>query len=335
MNHNINVSQVGVGYWGPNLLRNLINFKNFEVKKIVELSNDRLAFIHSTFPGIPTTKKLEEILEDPGIEAVVISTPANTHYDIAIKCLNKGKNVLIEKPMATTAAEIDKIIQISRRNNLIAMVGHTFLFNPAVIFIKKIIDSGEIGDVRYIYSQRLNLGRIRQDVDVLWNLAPHDISIIQYWLNNPEPLKIFRNGMDYVQKDIDDVVFLNIKYPNKVIANIHVSWLDPNKVRNITIVGSKKMIFYDDISENKIKIYDKGIDPVARLGENMDYDDINSLLYNYRSGGIKIPKIKWSEPLKNEIEHFYNSIIQKEKCLTDATHAKSVVKILEMSSYDK
>ena len=151
------------------------------------------------------------------------------------------------------------------------MVGHTFLFNNAVRYVKNLIEKGEIGDIRYIYSQRTNLGRIRNDIDALWNLAPHDISIIQYWLNNIKPLSMKREGMDYVQDGIEDVVFLNIKYPNNIIANIHVSWLDPHKIRKMTIVGTEKMVVYDDVSENKIMIYDKGIDRMAVLGEKYGF----------------------------------------------------------------
>ena len=195
-------------------------------------------------------------------------------------------------------------------------------------YVKTLIDSGRLGDIRYIYSQRVNLGRIRNDVDALWNLAPHDISIIQYWLNEPEPIHVTRNGMDYVQNGIDDVVFMNIEYPGNIIANIHVSWLDPHKIRKMTIVGSEKMVVYDDLAENKITIYDKGIDRMAVLGEGMDFDDPRSFSFNHRSGEVTIPKIKWVEPLKEEIEHFVDCIRTETECLTGVDHAEKVVQIL-------
>ena len=189
-----------------------------------------------------------------------------------------------------------------------------------------------LGNIRYIYSQRVNLGRIRDDVDALWNLAPHDVSIIQYWLNEPSPVSITRNGVSYVQNGIDDVVFLSIKYPGDVMANIHVSWLDPHKIRKMTIVGSKKMVVYDDIAENKITIYDKGIDRMAVLGKNMDFDDPSSFSFNHRSGDVVMPNFAWQEPLKTEIAHFLDCIESGTMCLTGADHAMKVVEILEKGS---
>ena len=197
--------------------------------------------------------------------------------------------------------------------------------------LKSIIESGELGDIRYIYSQRLNLGRIRDDVDALWNFAPHDISIIQYWLNEPEPIKIDKIGMDYVQKGIDDIIFMNITYPNNIMAHIHVSWLDPHKIRKMTVVGSKKMVVYDDIAENKVMIYDKGIDRMAVLGEQMDFDNPVTFSFNHRSGEVFIPVIDWVEPLKIEIDHFLKCIQNNIPCITGPEHAEKVVRILEMA----
>ncbi|MFW6103555.1 MAG: Gfo/Idh/MocA family protein [Bacteroidota bacterium] len=208
------------------------------------------------------------------------------------------------------------------------MAGHTFLYNEAVRYVKKLIDSGELGDLRYIYSQRLNLGRIRSDVDALWNLAPHDISIIQYWLNDPVPISVVKRGIGYIQDGISDVVFMNIIYPNKVMANIHVSWLDPGKIRSMTLVGSKKMVVYDDISDNKIAIYDKGIEQKAVLGEKMDYDNNSYPVFSLRSGDVLLPKIDFQEPLKVEINHFFDCIEKGVECLTGIEHAKKVVEIL-------
>ena len=232
--------------------------------------------------------------------------------------------------MAKTVDEINKIDEISKLNNLVAMVGHTFIFNQAVRDIKKYINEGILGDIRYIYGQRVNLGRIRKDVDALWNLAPHDISIVQYWLDEEIPTEVNTIGMDYVQDGINDVVFMNIKYQNKIMVNLQLSWLDPNKIRKLTIVGSKKMIVYDDIVDNKIMIYDKGIDPIAKLGEKMDFDKLNSIDYNHRSGNVITPAIDWTEPLCNEIDHFFDCIETNCDCLTGTSHAKNVIRILEM-----
>ena len=324
------VGQIGVGYWGPNLLRNLISNNNCTLKVVADKSKDRLEYVKNNYDNISVTLDPMDVLTDETIDAVIISTPVKTHYDLAMKALSRGKHVLVEKPMATTSEEVRKIDELSRKQKLIAMVGHTFLFNPAVRYIKDIIDSKELGDIRYIYCQRLNLGRIRDDVDALWNLAPHDISIIQYWLDDPDPLNVTNKGMDYVQNNIDDVSFMTIQYQNKVMAHIHVSWLDPNKTRKITVVGSKKMVVYDDIIDDKIKIYDKGIDKVAVLGQNMDFDKQTNYVFNQRSGDVYIPELSWSEPLRLEISHFIDCILKGEKCLTDANHARKVVKILEM-----
>ena len=231
--------------------------------------------------------------------------------------------------MASKIKDVRQIGDLAKENDLVVMVGHTFLFNSAVRHVKSLIDSRELGDIRYIYSQRVNLGRIRNDVDALWNLAPHDISIIQYWLGDSEPATVNRQGMAYVQKGIDDVVFLNITYPNGVLANIHVSWLDPHKIRRMTIVGSEKMVVYDDIAKDKIIIYDKGIDRIAVLGENMDFDNPGTFTFDNRSGDEIIPKIDWVEPLKTEIEHFVDCIKNGTDCITGPSHAAKVVHILE------
>ncbi|MCX5886659.1 MAG: Gfo/Idh/MocA family oxidoreductase [Proteobacteria bacterium] len=324
----LNIAQIGVGYWGPNLLRNLVSNKRCEVKKVVDLSPERRDYVRRLYPAIQLSDRLEEVFRDPLINAVVIATPVATHFDLAMKALEAGKHILVEKPIATSLEEVDKIKEQARRANLLVMAGHTFIFNSAVRYVKKCIDSNEIGDVRYIYSQRLNLGRIRSDVDALWNFAPHDISIIQYWLNNPKPLSVFKQGVDYIQNGIHDVVFLNIVYPGKIMANIHVSWLDPRKVRTMIIVGSKKMIVYDDVAENKIAIYDKGIDRMAVLGENMDYDKPFSLSFSHRSGDILLPTINFQEPLKVEIDHFIDCIENGTECITGIDHARKVVEIL-------
>jgi len=330
-NFSLRTAQIGVGYWGPNLLRNLVANKNCEVMQVADLSQERQEFIASIYPAITVTDDPEDILNNGDIDAVVIATPVATHFDFALRCLEAGKHILVEKPMATTVAEVKQIGKLAEEKSLIAMVGHTFLFNAAVRYVKTLIDKGELGDIRYIYTQRLNLGRIRTDVDALWNLAPHDISIIQYWLDDPEPVQVSRNGMDYVQNGVDDVVFMNIVYPDNVMANIHVSWLDPHKIRRMTVVGSKKMVVYDDISENKITIFDKGIDVKAKLGEQMDYDSGKSVDLDLRSGDVLLPKINWVEPLKTEIAHFVDCIQNGTECLTGPEHAEKVVEILSRS----
>ena len=324
----IRIAQIGVGYWGPNLLRNLTSSPRCRLTHVAEKSADRRSFVSSSYPAITTVEDAGAVFASDDIDAVVISTPAQTHYALTVAALAAGKHVLVEKPMATSTSEVDEIGRLAREKGLVAMVGHTFLYNPAVRYLKGLIDAGELGDIRYIYSQRLNLGRIRSDVDALWNLAPHDISIIQYLLGNPVPVAVHRTGMDFVQKGIDDVVFLNIEYPDKVLAHVHVSWLDPHKVRSLTVVGSKKMAVYDDMAEHKIAIYDKGIEPKAVLGESMDYDQVQPPAFVHRSGDIHFPTIRWQEPLRLEIDHFLDCIEGRAKCLTGPDHAREVVRIM-------
>ena len=325
----LKVAQIGIGYWGPNLLRNLVNNKNISVMIVSDKSAERRAFVNNKYPDITVTDNNDLIFKSSDIDAVVIATPVISHFDLSMQALRSGKHVLVEKPMASKVKDVRQIGDLAKKNDLVVMVGHTFLFNSAVRHVKSLIDSRELGDIRYIYSQRVNLGRIRNDVDALWNLAPHDISIIQYWLGDSEPVTVNRQGMAYVQKGIDDVVFLNITYPNGVLANIHVSWLDPHKIRRMTIVGSEKMVVYDDIAEDKIIIYDKGIDRIAMLGENMDFDNPGTFTFDNRSGDEFVPKINWVEPLKTEIEHFVDCIKNGTDCITGPLHAAKVVHILE------
>ena len=324
----IKVAQIGVGYWGPNLLRNLVANEDCEVILVSDLSEERRNYVAGLYPAVQLTADAKTVLENGDVEAVVIATPVHTHFELAMAALEKGKHILVEKPMATTVAEIDEIGDLAKKKGLVAMAGHTFLYNQAVRYLKELIDSGELGEIRYIYSQRLNLGRIRSDVDALWNFAPHDVSIIQHLLGNPRPTSVTRTGMDYIQNGIEDVVFMDITYPNKVMAHIHVSWLDPTRVRRMTVVGSKKMVVYDDIAENKITIYDKGIDRKAVLGEHMDYDHANFFKLSYRTGDVLMPKIDFVEPLKVEVKHFFECIQDGAACITGTDHARSVVEIL-------
>ena len=327
------LAQFGCGYWGPNLLRNFSALSDCHVKYVVDSSPERRSFVEANFPRTRAVASADEVLADPEVKAVVIATPANTHFDLAKRVLTAGKHVFVEKPLATKASEVDELARSAQERDLIVMTGHTFIYNSAVRYVKKLIDDGELGEVRYIYSQRLNLGRIRTDIDALWNFAPHDISIIQYWLGDPEPISICRQGMAYMQDGIDDVVFLSLEYPGKIIANIHVSWLDPQKVRKMIVVGSRKMVVYDDIAENKIAIYDKGIDRKAILGQNMDFDQPPLTQFNYRSGDILFPQVKFLEPLRVEAEHFRDCILHARVPLTGPHHARTVVSILERAHH--
>lgn len=325
------LAQIGCGYWGPNLLRNFSAVTNCRVKYVVDSSPDRRAFVEAGFPKTLATDSVDQVLADPEVTGVVIATPAGTHFQLAKEALLAGKHVFVEKPLATRVIEVDELDRLAKERELVVMAGHTFIYNAAVRYVKKLMDQGELGEIRYIYSQRLNLGRIRSDIDALWNFAPHDISIIQYWLGDPPPVSVHRVGMDFIQKGIDDVVFLSIVYPQKVIANIHVSWLDPQKVRKMIIVGSRKMVVYDDVAEDKITIYDKGIDKKAILGQNMDFDNPRPEQFSYRSGDILMPQVQFTEPLRAEADSFVESMCNGRKPITGIAHARQVVDILEQA----
>ena len=325
----VTAAQIGCGYWGPNLLRNFAALDGCRVKYVVEQSEERRRFALKAVPGIQAIPDAAPVLADPAVDAVIVATPAHTHFELALAALRAGKHVFVEKPLATSGREVEELGRVAAEVGRVLMVGHTFLYNSAVRYVKKMIDGGELGEVRYIYCQRLNLGRIRADVDAWWNLAPHDVSIVQYWLNDLEPTRVTRTGMAYIQDKVDDVVFVTLQYPNRVMANIHVSWLDPHKTRKIVIVGSKRMVVYDDTADNKIVIFDKGIDKVARLGEDMHYDRLAVERFNYRSGDIVCPGIAYPEPLREEARHFLECIQKGTRCLTGPEHARTVVSILE------
>ena len=329
------LAQFGCGYWGPNLLRTFSSLPNCQVRYVVDPSAARRSFVATNFPPINVIESFEVALRDPEVNAVIVATPAATHFNLAKQALQSDKHCFVEKPLATSVAEVDELAQYAEQRKLVVMAGHTFLYNAAVRYVKNIVAAGDLGDIRYIYSQRLNLGRIRSDIDALWNFAPHDISIIQYWLGNLEPLSVFKQGMDYIQPGVDDVVFLSIVYPGKIIANVHVSWLDPQRVRRMTIVGTRKMVIYDDTADDKVAIYDKGIEKKAVLGENMDFDNPHHTQFSYRSSGIVMPHIMFAEPLRVEAEHFLDCIRNGLSPITDISHARTVVSIMERArSYD-
>lgn len=323
------LAQMGCGYWGPNLLRNFSALPGCSVKYVVDSSPERRGFVERNFPRTSAVGSADAVLNDPEVDGVIVATPAGSHFALASESLRAGKHIFVEKPLATKVSEVDELAQQAEARGLVVMAGHTFVYNSAVRYVKELLTAGELGDVRYIYSQRLNLGRIRNDIDALWNFAPHDVSIIQYWLDDVEPVEVRRQGMAYMQEGIDDVVFLNLEYPGKIIANVHVSWLDPQKVRKMIVVGSRKMVVYDDVADSKVAIYDKGIDRKAVLGENMDFDNPQRAQFNYRTGDIVLPELKFREPLRVEAEHFLECIRTGQTPLTGLQHARSVVSVLE------
>jgi len=324
------LSQLGCGYWGPNLLRNFSAQKNCHVKWVADPSEDRRNYVLENFPKSKVTADWKRAVYDKEVDAIIIATLASTHYDLARAALEAGKHIFVEKPLAMRTTEADELIRIAHEKELTLMVGHTFLYNPALHYMKDLVDSGDLGQIYYIYCQRLNLGKVRSDINVWWNLAPHDISILLYLMHGEMPTSITTQGMDYIQKGIEDVVFAVLKWDDRTAAHIQVSWLDPSKVRKITLVGSRKMVVYDDINDDKIAIFNKGIDKIPHQKKNkMDYDDFNNYQLLHRAGDIWLPRIDFKEPLKLEASHFLECIREGKTPRTGPTHARDVVRILE------
>tara|TARA_B100000965_G_scaffold403572_1_gene432031 strand:+ start:1679 stop:2674 length:996 start_codon:yes stop_codon:yes gene_type:complete len=321
----IKIAQVGFGYWGPNLTRNLSKSKKFDLKILCDLSKKRLNKINQQYPNIQTTQDINDIIIDKSITAVVISTPVKTHFKLIKKLIKSNKNVLVEKPLVTSLKDFNIINKISTKKNLVVMTGYTFLFNDAVIKIKNILKNNILGDVRYVYSQRLNLGRVRTDINAFWNFAPHDLSIINYLLDIKKISKIKYSGKDFVQKGIDDVCFVNFTINDKILYNMHLSWLDPQKTRKLFIVGDKKMLIYDDTALDKIKVINKRVDVRANNKKNMDYDNYQFNPFIYKDGKEKVIKTNNQEPLSKEINHFYNALKNKTRCITGLNFSKKIL----------
>lgn len=331
MKNTVHLAQFGCGYWGPNLVRNFTRIPEVERLVVCDSDQEVLSRIRAEYPTLETTDSADVILKDASIDAVVVALPAMLHYEYARKALLADKHVLVEKPLAMSSAQADELIQISVEKQKKIMIGHTFIYNSAVRKIKQYIDSGELGDIYYIFSQRLNLGQVRKDINAMWNLAPHDISIILYWLSE-EPSKVFARGVSFLQEGIEDLVFLHLNFPSGKSAHVHVSWLNPRKTREALIVGSKKMLLYDDTSaESKIIIYDKGIDKT--LKDHAPNDIYDYALFNLRNrvGDVLIPKVDFDEPLKIECGHFIDCIQNGKMPLTGGLEGLQVVKILEQA----
>lgn len=324
----INLAQIGCGYWGPNLLRNFDKLDNVRVKYVAEKSKDRKKFINTNYKNIEVIESYDKILEDKEVDAVVVATEAENHYKHAKEMLSAGKHCFVEKPLAMKTDEARELTRLAESNGLTLMVGHTFLYNSAVRKVKEEIDKGTLGKVYYIYAQRLNLGRVRRDINSMWNFAPHDISICLYLIDS-EPEWVNAIGLRYIQKTIEDVVFLTVGFKNGVIAHMHLSWLDPNKIRKMTVVGSKKMIVYDDVSDYKVQIFDKGIDKMDTEKTTVDSEDFAKFQLVQRAGDLLIPKVSFIEPLATETKHFIDCITTNSKPISDGVNGIMVTEILE------
>lgn len=326
MNRTINVGVVGCGYWGPNLIRNFRSLPGCRMKTMCDVNEARLAHLATLYPEVAQETSYDRLVADPQIHAIAIATSVRTHFGMAKAALLAGKHVLIEKPMAASVAECEELIELARRQGLVLMVGHTFLYSSPVRKIKEIVDNRDIGELRYISARRLNLGLFQKDINVAWDLAPHDISIILYIMQEM-PTSVNCRGGAHITSGIEDVTSMSLQFSKERSAIVHSSWHDPRKVREMTIVGSKRMIVYDDIvGAEKIKIYD------VRVERPPHYDTFAAFHYAYHYGDTYSPFIKQDEPLKTETQHFLDCIANGQTPLTGGENGLDVVRILEASS---
>src|SRR5882757_9962641 len=322
----IKVGVVGCGYWGPNLVRNFRSLPDCEMKMMCDLSEKRLAHLQSLYPEVEGSADYGHMLNGINLDAVIIATSVKTHFPLAKESLLAGKHTFIEKPMASSAHECEELVEIARKKGLVLMTGHTFLYSPAVRKIKEIIAKGDLGEIRYISARRLNLGLFQKDINVAWDLAPHDISIIQHIIGE-QPLTVNCRGSAHITPGIEDVTTMCLSYSGRRSAIIQSSWLDPRKVREMTIVGSKRMIVYDDVATlEKIRVFD------ARVERPPHYDTFAEFHYAYHYGDVYAPYIKQEEPLKTECQHFLDCIKNSTTPLSDGRQGLELVRILEASS---
>jgi predicted dehydrogenase len=318
----INVAVIGIGYWGPNLVRNFVANPKTHINTCCDLNQDRLNLIRRFYPSLKTKKDYREIITDSKIDLIAICTPVFSHYEIAKGALNEGKHVLIEKPMTSKSEEAEDLIDLAEKNGLKIFVDHTFVFTGAVRKMKELIENDDIGDLYYFDSVRVNLGLFQHDVNVLWDLAPHDISIMHFLLNQ-RPESIVANGAAHFN-GLEDVAYLTVYYPNNLIAHINVNWLSPVKIRQTLLAGTKKMIAWDDNQPSeKVLVYDKGIEVVQTV------DQVYHMLVQYRTGDMYAPKIDSTEALTTEIDHIVDVIENNSKSDADGDAGWMVVKILE------
>jgi predicted dehydrogenase len=316
----INIAVVGAGAWGKNHIRVFSELPNVRLKYVCDSDPSKLAFVRKAHPQSQTVENLKPILQDPEVRGVVVASSAISHYPLSKEILLAGKDVLVEKPMALNEKDAEEMLEIAEKKDRIFMVGHLLIYHSVVDRLKEMISSGELGKIHYIYTQRVNLGVIRQDENALLSFAPHDLSVILHLIEE-KPVVVSAHGESYIQNGIEDVVFLSLRFSDGKMANVHLSWLDPHKLRKITIVGSRKMAVFDDMeASEKLKIYDKGV-------RSPSYDTYGEYL-SLRFGDITIPNVKMVEPLRAEAEHFIHCIESRGEPKTDGRDGLEVVRIL-------
>jgi predicted dehydrogenase len=321
----INISVVGYGYWGPNIVRNFNSIKDARVISVCDNNPEVLKNIQANYPTIQTITDSNKLISSPDIDAVAIVTPVFTHFELAKLALQNGKHVFVEKPFTSTVAQAEELIELADKNNLKIMVDHTFLFTGAVNKIKELVDNDTLGDLYYFDSTRVNLGLFQHDVNVIWDLAPHDLSIMDYIIDE-KPDSITASGKAHFNNGLEDIAYITVNFSNNMIAHFNVNWLSPVKIRSTLIGGEKKMLVWNDLeADEQIKVYDKGVDIISKKG-------VYELLVSYRSGDMFAPKVAQTEALKLEAEHFIDCILNNKTPLNDGLSGLRVVRILEASN---
>ena len=321
------VGVVGYGYWGPNLVRNFSEIPGAEVEAVSDLNRERLAQVEARYPAIRTTTKFQDLLESPTIEAVAIATPVSTHYELAMAALKAGKHVLVEKPMTATSEQGEKLVEEAERSGRVLMVDHTFIYTSAVRKIKDLVDRGELGDLYYYDSTRINLGLFQHDVSVIWDLAVHDLAIMDYVLPS-QPMAVSTTGMSHVSGKPENIAYLTLYYEDRMIAHLHVNWLAPLKIRRTLVGGSRKMVVYDDLEPSeKVKVYDKGITVDGNT------EKVYGAMIGYRAGDMWAPQLDATETLRTELTHFVECVREGKRPITDGAAGLRVVRILEAATW--
>jgi predicted dehydrogenase len=319
----VQVAVVGLGYWGPNLLRALFELEDVEVAYICDLDPERLERYGRRYPGARPTRDYDNVLSDPNVDAVVIATPVFTHFSLASRALNAGKHVFVEKPMASSSAEAGELIELSEQMDRALMCGHTFLYSPAVRAVKRLLDAGDLGEIYFISSSRVNLGLHQRDVSVVWDLGPHDFSILLYWMDEV-PDWVGAVGRASIVPGIPDVAFIDMGFPSGTLSHIELSWLAPSKLRRTVVVGSQKMVVYDDSSSEPVRVFDSGV--------GISYDDpetFGQYQLSYRTGDILSPKLETTEPIVTELTDFVSGVRQGRAPEGNPALARNVVRLIE------
>ncbi|MCA1583167.1 MAG: Gfo/Idh/MocA family oxidoreductase [Acidobacteria bacterium] len=316
------IGVIGYGYWGPNLVRNFAETAGVEVKWCADNRADRLAIVKKRYPSIQVTEDAGQIFDDPDVNAVVIATPVSTHFKLVKQALERGKHVLVEKPMTRSVAEGQELLELAEKKGLVLMVDHTFIYTGAVRKIKEILDGGELGELHYLDSVRINLGLFQSDIDVLWDLAPHDLAILTY-LVSAKPKFVSATGSDHTGRGLVDVAYMTVQYADNFLAHFHTNWLSPVKLRQMLIGGSRRMLVYNDMEPSeKVRVYDRGVKVTTEEG-------IHKTLVDYRTGDMWAPKLELREALGVECEHFLECVRFNKIPWSSAAAGLNVVRLLE------